>query len=266
MRAYTCVTLVLLAAACAEAIPSKVCARIEGIEATTFFQLPVCRVKIIHLVRHGLALHNIASKGCDDEDVFDPPLVALGKLQAEELGHELAKDGGVRIDAIVTSPLRRTLQTTLFLRNAQAARNDGRRVAAVFVMEDVREHYSGCTDNMRMNSSDAMSSFPDYHFDSFASELDPFWFLPGGGVGGYEEYEAMWRRAARVVGALHQRPEANIVVVSHATFISSLIRHMSEVEQGWTRVVPSGLPNSTVYDQGPHFKNCQVASYEWREQ
>jgi broad specificity phosphatase PhoE len=220
----------------------------------------VCNVKTIHFVRHGLALHNIASRGCDDENVFDPPLVSFGVTQAEDLGAELAK--AVRVDVIISSPMQRTLQTATYLRNALnvLAPFAGRPAVDVIVYEDAREHFTGCTDAMRKDTSAAKAAFPDFIFNSSIHERDPFKFPDGGGEGHYERTTALHARAARFVRALGDRPEAHVLAVSHGWFIGRAIDEA--LKQGWIRIVPPALPARIIYDQGPHFSNCQVASYE----
>jgi broad specificity phosphatase PhoE len=242
-----------------EPVNPEVLAELETLKG----HLQVCNVKTVHFVRHGLALHNIASRGCDDEKVFDSPLVSFGVTQAEDLGMELAM--AVQVDAIISSPLRRTLQTASYLRAALAAQNalsaHGLSAVDVFVIEDAREHYTRCTDSMRTNTSAAKSLFPDFVFDSFVHENDPFRFLDGGGDGQYEDHGALNVRAARFVRALGDRAEAHIVVVSHVSFIWRSIDQA--LKQGWVLIVPA-LPARIVYDRGPHFANCQVSSYEPR--
>ena len=221
----------------------------------------VCNVKTIHFVRHGLALHNIASKGCDDENVFDPPLVSFGVTQAEDLGTEMANN--VRVDIVISSPMQRTLQTATSLRNALIAQTSlvGLPAVDVVVFEDAREHFTGCTDAMRKDTSEAKSAFPDFIFNSSIHERDPFRFPEDGGEARYEENSALHARAARFVRALGERPETHIVAVSHGWFIWRSIDEA--LKQNWVRIVPP-LPARIVYDEGPHFANCQVASYELR--
>lgn len=219
---------------------------------------PACHVKTVHFVRHGLALHNIASQGCDDAHVFDAPLVSFGTTQAEDLG-EVWAESVTRVDVIVSSPMRRTLQTATFLRNALAAK----KTIDVIVLEDAREHFTGCTDATRMDTALASEAFPGFIFDSSMRERDPFKFPEDGSASHYEDHQSLHARADRFVRALGDRPEAHIIAVSHAMFIWRSIDRA--IEQGWVRVVPS-LPKRVVYDQGPHFSNCQVASYELRSE
>ena len=62
------------------------------------------------LIRHAQALHNVAS----DYSLPDPPLSGLGHEQCKKLADHLQVEQplAAKIEYIVTSPMRRTLQTT----------------------------------------------------------------------------------------------------------------------------------------------------------
>ena len=64
--------------------------------------------RIITLVRHGQAHHNI---NCNYH-LHDPYLTPLGEAQCQELSKEFPSEPPV--DLLVSSPLKRTIQTTLF--------------------------------------------------------------------------------------------------------------------------------------------------------
>lgn len=60
------------------------------------------------LIRHAQALHNVA----DDWSIHDPPLSELGIQQSRELQESLKNtEIGNKVELIVVSPMRRTLQT-----------------------------------------------------------------------------------------------------------------------------------------------------------
>ncbi|KAF9510650.1 hypothetical protein BS47DRAFT_1347809 [Hydnum rufescens UP504] len=64
--------------------------------------------KLIHLVRHPQAEHNVNR----DKSIPDTPLTPLGKQQAEYLNESTSDNIQARADLLVTSPFTRTLQTT----------------------------------------------------------------------------------------------------------------------------------------------------------
>lgn len=61
------------------------------------------------ICRHSQATHNVA----DDYSLPDAPLTALGKQQAAKLPEFVPANVRDSIELVVTSPLKRTLQTTL---------------------------------------------------------------------------------------------------------------------------------------------------------
>ncbi|KAG5755174.1 hypothetical protein H9Q70_002199 [Fusarium xylarioides] len=86
--------------------------------------------QIIHLVRHGQAIHNL---GQANNVLPDTDLTPLGEEQARSLiskHPELAN-----VDLIVSSPLRRTLQTTLLGFAAQLER--GLQIVALPEVQEV---------------------------------------------------------------------------------------------------------------------------------
>lgn len=63
---------------------------------------------IIHLVRHAQGVHNLS---VDNHHILDPELTPLGEDQSRALGS--AFSGTVNPELILSSPMRRTLQTAL---------------------------------------------------------------------------------------------------------------------------------------------------------
>jgi len=63
------------------------------------------------LIRHGEAEHNATL----NYDLLDPPLTELGERQCRDLEVQLRKNLPLadEVEAIITSPLTRTVQTTL---------------------------------------------------------------------------------------------------------------------------------------------------------
>lgn len=61
------------------------------------------------LIRHGHALHNVN----DDVSIPDPRLTLGGEKQSVQLGQNIAPLGTDTIGIILTSPLRRSIHTTL---------------------------------------------------------------------------------------------------------------------------------------------------------
>ena len=216
--------------------------------------------KVVHFVRHGVGRHNVASAGCHDFSVFDARLVKQGVEQALALGAELAT-AGVRADIIITSPMWRTLQTTSYIVDGFDG-GRGTQNPGVVVTEDLREHFTACTDSARGKTASAAAAFPSFYFDPLASNRDPM-LVGGDGLGQFESFDDLHVRAARVVEALRNRPETHIIVVSHCMFIGAALEQAYLM--GWVRVKVPRLPEHVVAKpESGHFGNCQVASLELR--
>lgn len=83
----------------------------------------------IHLVRHAEGLHNLRN----DPNIPDAPLSQRGFDFAEDLGRRFTQAHSNSVGAIISSPLRRTIQTSLtafprILDSAQYSGNCGRGV------------------------------------------------------------------------------------------------------------------------------------------
>lgn len=238
------------------------------------------RVKRIYFVRHGLALHNIAGPGnCHNPAVFDPPLVRAGSKQSLLLGDALARTGA-HIGVIITSPLQRAIQTAVLLRHAfvrglsSELPSAGDTFPRVLASENAREHFSGCAADCRRPVSWAMRAFPGVDFSDVTSDADPFSATNDPGeeldvsFGVREGPDELQARVYRFLYYLRDRPEANIVVISHGSFI----RHALEAALGlgFVRTPLSSLGGRTSpllhFDAvlAPALAHCQVALFELR--
>ena len=103
--------------------------------------------KVIHFVRHGEGAHNrlaaqIGKKAYKDPRVFDPPLTDTGRAQAARLQDFFQR---TRIDAVLVSPLRRTLST--------AAIACEKAKVPFIVVENLREQHGVHICDQRRHSS-----------------------------------------------------------------------------------------------------------------
>ena len=87
--------------------------------------------RVITLVRHGQAEHNATR----DFLVHDPYLTPLGEAQCHELSKEFPSEPPV--DLLVSSPLKRTIQTTLFGFKKQV--ESGVKVEILAELQEVEE-------------------------------------------------------------------------------------------------------------------------------
>lgn len=208
-------------------------------------------------------------------ETVDTSLVEAGVREARLLGAAWARDeaflhdrGGKTalrmplampaVELIVTSPLTRTLQTTLnvFFQkrtasdcdgavadleefiprwlppDADAAQNKCYRepggTAAgpdIVALDLVKEWSQGRhTPNRRKNASELKLAYPQVSFEALDSEEDIMWQTHWPGAeDGLEPLAHLEARVAKFKRWLAARPERNIVVVSHGTFLGSLL-------------------------------------------
>lgn len=134
-----------------------------------------------------------------------------GEAQAAALASELSTKEN-RVDVVLVSPLSRAIQTGLLA----FPKGDG---SPPFVaVEDLRERSGTHPCDKRRSRSELRAAFPRVDFEGLATEEDAMWS---------EERESqadLTARAARLLGALMERPERRIGVCTHSDFLASLMR------------------------------------------
>lgn len=169
----------------------------------------------LYLIRHAESENNAKPPYARVED---PPITAVGKLQSEFLASWLRT---LQIDALITSPFRRTLQTTRYLLNVAPQR--------LHVWHDVFER-GGC---FRGHGPDATEGGPglgrseiqrlidhdDCQIDESISESG--WW----GSKDRETNDEVVARAKQVLGRLEQSFDSGqaVVVITHADFKRCLL-------------------------------------------
>ncbi|KAF2645736.1 phosphoglycerate mutase-like protein [Massarina eburnea CBS 473.64] len=162
---------------------------------------------LIHVIRHGEALHNIQRPYPDR----DPPLT--------EAGHRATK--GIKLDftpdLILISPMTRTFQTALnifpFLQSPSLSPSP-----EVQVWPDLRETHDSSPCNQGLPSAELSEVFPQFDF----SECHPEWdYASHTTEGAIERAEVVRRRLKEVAGTGRY---ANIVIVTHRGFIAFLAK------------------------------------------
>jgi broad specificity phosphatase PhoE len=140
----------------------------------------------IIFVRHGQTDANANMQGGKAIQELDEPLNALGQQQAESLAHELKS---AKFDAIVSSPLRRALQTAEIINKYHAK--------PIEIANDLRERDAGA-----------------YIDTSVWNEL--FDFEKNIPLKNGESLDDFFDRVENRLGSLAQRyPDKTLVVVSH---------------------------------------------------
>ena len=207
--------------------------------------------KLVYFVRHGEGLHNVwrareqaagrtptakrHNIGAYPEELHDPLLTAKGHadaVQAAEVARRLP-----RPDLLVTSPLRRAVQTmsVVFSDALEAG------AAPAVAHELCREQFHGADPSIydsRLSRDRLAAAFPRVDFLSHVlpSSLDasgggsiddPLWwhctspFGDGGGAHGINE-AAIVEHAYRFVEWLMARPEPVVAVATHCNFLLAL--------------------------------------------
>lgn len=169
--------------------------------------------RTILLIRHGESTFNAAqSEGAADPMLFDAPLTARGHAQVAAARLALRDR---RMEAVITSPLTRALQTTLGLFGDHP---DQPRIA---VEVGHRERLESSCDQGRSPLLLARE-FPTLALD----HLPETWWHDEGepnpsGIR-VEPVETLLARLADFVEALRARPERHLAVVGHGTFFHHL--------------------------------------------
>lgn len=176
--------------------------------------------KLVHVVRHGEAQHNVKEKYLCQRDTR---LTSRGFCQAKSLQRMLPK---LRPQLVVTSDLLRALQTT---------RAIGFRGPTV-VEPDAREKGGWpCNDPIdveRATAGDLQLQFGGYDWSMVLHEAQA---APGGRGSEHQSKELRSKiksRAVKLTRYLESRIESSIVLVSHGAFLEELTGddHMSNCE------------------------------------
>jgi broad specificity phosphatase PhoE len=159
----------------------------------------------IHLVRHAQGLHNL----CTENTILpDPSLTPKGRQQCTELQKNFPHHRGV--DLIVSSPIRRTLYTSL-LSFHDDIKTKGLRIIALPELQE--------TTALPCDTGSAPAELAN----EFAGEPIDFTLVQPGwndktAAKWIPEEAAIAKRAQEAREWLYQRPENEIVVVTHGSF------------------------------------------------
>lgn len=159
--------------------------------------------KKLFLIRHGQSEGNIKKVFQDEHD----PLTELGHKQVKKIAERAKK---LNADLILSSPMVRALETA---RAIQEATN-----APLEELELLREY--------RVPSSLVNSPINSKESDAFHRELFKNIHNPTWKYADEDNYFELHKRATDVMQVLKDRPERNIIVVSHGAFMSILLTAM----------------------------------------
>ena len=167
--------------------------------------------KKIYLIRHAQSEANAASDLDISKFYYDARLTVLGKKQALKTQKKLEN---INFDLMLCSPLTRTLQTFSII--------FPKPIANTKILSFVREHLDHSCDVGRQPSV-LQKEYPNFDF----KELKKFWWnnnIPiDENVINYESIDDLDKRVNQFKIWIANRPEKNIALVSHGTFISRII-------------------------------------------
>jgi broad specificity phosphatase PhoE len=193
--------------------------------------------KKLFCIRHGEGWHNvnariIGSNAYYDKDKQDPSLTELGINQAKELGKTW--DEKKNIELIITSPLTRCIQT---MNNIFENTN-----IPIVSVDYLREYPASLQySNRRKNESVLKEKYKNIFF-SLVSEEDDMW----NNNKKYETNDQLQYRTEMFENFIKSRPEKNIAVVSHSTFLMNF------------------LFNTIDEDESNELKHCYVYNKEFK--
>ena len=187
--------------------------------------------KTIFFLRHAEALHNVPPP---DYTIPDPRLTPLGVRQSQRIRDTVPADARANISLIVTSPLRRALQTTL-LGFGQQIHWQG---VPLEIWPDLQETATHPCDR-GSSTQELVDLFPDVK--ELVLALPSGWQDKGPVDDMWEE--RIRQRAQKVLKALKDRPERTILVVTHNGFLRRLLGDDVWALDGR---VPDGFKNAEV--------------------
>ena len=160
----------------------------------------------IVIVRHGESVNNLPDTS---GHMMDPVLTGLGLAQARLLGERCAS---MRIDALLSSPLARALQTV----NEISVRRENQPVQILHELVEIGTDYATLTHAGALRLCPAALPYeaapgPGDYGDAWGLEIrDPYYVLS---------------RAYRVISRIRQTfpEEANVLLVGHGAFNQRLI-------------------------------------------
>jgi len=206
--------------------------------------IPIKKCKILHLIRHGEAVHNDAfnKHGIDELlkwQYFDAELTSVGIKQADGLKFQLVDN--MKPEIVVVSPLTRALQTATIAFHQVNEDSSHSFSPPLIALEEIREHFGERPCDKRSAVRNLKQRFPHVNFDLIETDEDTLW---------QEEREstfALSQRAKRFFEWIQQRKETCIAVVTHGGFLSAFL--------------PLVLDPQDMENQNFRMKNAEVRTF-----
>ncbi|KAF8110048.1 hypothetical protein N665_0088s0060 [Sinapis alba] len=189
--------------------------------------------KTLHLVRHAQGIHNVAIEKGEltslSDELFDARLSPLGIQQASEKRKEIIGSGLLNtVQLVITSPLRRAMQTSVGIFRGQEDLNQSHifpkvnNSPPIVALEICRERMGLFPCDKRESIGTYRTYFPDIDFTMIESDEDVIWQAER------EDLEEVSARGLHFLKWLWERPEKDIAVVSHGVFLQQTLRALHE--------------------------------------
>ena len=197
------------------------------------------RTKIVHFVRHAEGFHNEAVREFGDETptiystpgserYLDARLNTQGIEQCKAVRDSLGSD--VNPSLVVVSPLTRTLETAHHIFGGRHL--DGTSSLPFLVHDICRERWGKFTNDKRRSKSEIRPEFEaifkstgdsiDFDSHGFRTDEDSEWTEER------ESDESCSKRGIELLCWLSKRPEKEIAVVTHSSFLRHLFKGFGE--------------------------------------
>lgn len=202
-------------------------------------------MKRVHFLRHAEGYHNIAGKnnplGYLRADLIDANLSQHGEQQC----HDFSTDpNNVNIfqsaELLVVSPMNRTIQTATLCFPSLVNR------IPWIAVEDLRETTGIHPCDKRLTKSEHKAAYNHVNFDEVASETDPIYHLY---TYTREPDKDVQKRCRAFLQWLQNRPEKEIIVVTHRAYLRQMLRSVLDIEG-------SNEPSHCI-----RFANCECRTY-----
>jgi len=222
--------------------------------------MSTARHKIIHLVRHGQALHNVRAEparkaGCSfddflqlmrEDDAVDAALTQEGIAQATRVQQQTASaELQINPQLVVVSPLSRAIDTGIIVFGTQDL--------PYICIESLRERSGMLLNGQRREVEYLRKKYPAINFDDISPGSDAGWEKYGAEM--LETKEACARRAYEsLLWIVKTRKETEVAIVAHG---------------GLFHEMTNGIPELIKCDQNTaeRFHNCELRTLKlhWNE-
>lgn len=180
---------------------------------------------ILHLVRHAQGLHNVSTS---NHILHDPDLTALGEQQCSDLRRRGSPSSfpHQQIDLVVASPMKRTIRTALLAFGETILEPKSLQVVCLPELQET----SGLPCDTGSTREELERLFRGQAVD--LQYVTPGWDRK---IGRWApDREAVQARARQARVWLKNRPEKEIVCVTHGDFLHYFMEDWSEVDRtGW---------------------------------